>query len=53
MQEYEDWTSNPIPDTVDKAYQKALAKLEKCMPLEDALVSNVVHVLEQTVFFLE
>eukprot|EP00795_Rhopilema_esculentum_P015566 gene15566-6831_t len=37
MQEYEDWTSNPIPDTVDKAYQKALAKLEKCMPLEDAL----------------
>ena len=39
MQEYEDWTSEPIMEAVDKAYQKALSKLEKCKPLEDALVS--------------
>eukprot|EP00112_Aurelia_sp_Birch-Aquarium-sp1_P005065 Seg1574.20 transcript_id=Seg1574.20/GoldUCD/mRNA.D3Y31 product="Squamous cell carcinoma antigen recognized by T-cells 3" protein_id=Seg1574.20/GoldUCD/D3Y31 len=37
MQEYEDWTSEPIAESVDKAYQKALSKLEKCVPLEDAL----------------
>lgn len=38
MQEYEDWTVEPIPDTLDKAYQKALGKVNKCLPLEDALV---------------
>ena len=40
MQDYEDWTTEPIPDTLDKAYEKALAKLEKCLPFEDALVRN-------------
>ena len=39
MQEYEDWTSEPIMEAVDKTYQKALSKLEKCKPVEDALVS--------------
>ena len=42
MQDYEDWTTEPIPDSLDKAYKKALNKLEKCLPFEDTLVSMEV-----------
>ena len=39
MQDYEDWTTEPIPDSLDRAYKKASSKLEKCLPFEDSLVS--------------
>lgn len=55
MQEYEDWTTEPIPDSLDKSYKKALAKLENCLPFEDALVRRTFwhfHNLTSLRFYL-
>lgn len=39
LREFEDWLEDPIPDSVMIAYEKALAKLEECLPYEDTLAS--------------
>ena len=44
MQDYEDWTTEPMTDTLDKSYKKALNKLEKCLQFEDALVCTHIHI---------
>lgn len=36
--EYEEWSEDPIPETIIKNYKKALQQLEKCKPYEEALV---------------
>uniref|UniRef100_A0A8D0GWW8 Spliceosome associated factor 3, U4/U6 recycling protein n=1 Tax=Sphenodon punctatus TaxID=8508 RepID=A0A8D0GWW8_SPHPU len=36
--EYEEWTEEPIPDSVTKNYKKALQQLEKCRPFEETLL---------------
>lgn len=36
--EYEEWSEEPIPETIIKNYKKALQQLEKCKPYEEALV---------------
>ena len=43
-QEYEDWTSEPIPESVKNSYEKASAKLEKCLSFEDKLVRRFLSV---------
>ncbi|XP_055970433.1 squamous cell carcinoma antigen recognized by T-cells 3 isoform X2 [Sorex fumeus] len=37
--EYEEWSEDPIPDSVIQSYNKALQQLEKYKPYEDALLS--------------
>ncbi len=37
-EEYEDWTSEPIPDNIIKAFEKAMIKYEQCMQFENKLV---------------
>lgn len=39
MAEYEEWSEDPIPESVLQSYQKALEQLEKYKPYEEALVS--------------
>ena len=39
LREFEDWLEDSVPDSVMLAYEKALAKLEECLPFEDTLVS--------------
>lgn len=36
--EYEEWSEDPIPESVIQSYNKALQQLEKYKPYEDALV---------------
>ncbi|NXW37296.1 SART3 protein, partial [Phaetusa simplex] len=36
--EYEEWSEDPIPETIVKNYKKALQQLEKCKPYEEALL---------------
>ncbi|KAI6076204.1 Squamous cell carcinoma antigen recognized by T-cells 3 [Aix galericulata] len=36
--EYEEWSEEPIPETIIKNYKKALQQLEKCKPYEEALL---------------
>lgn len=40
LREFEDWLEDSVPDAVMIAYEKALAKLEECLPFEDTLVSR-------------
>ena len=40
LREFEDWLEDSVPDAVMIAYEKALAKLEDCLPFEDTLVSH-------------
>ena len=44
LREFEDWLEDPIPDSVMIAYEKALAKLEECLPYEDTLVNKTYHI---------
>ncbi|KGL82069.1 Squamous cell carcinoma antigen recognized by T-cells 3, partial [Tinamus guttatus] len=37
--EYEEWSEDPIPETIIKNYKKALQQLEKYKPYEEALLS--------------
>lgn len=37
--EYEEWSEDPIPESVIQSYNKALQQLEKYKPYEEALVS--------------
>lgn len=37
--EYEEWSEDPIPESVIQNYKKALQQLEKYKPYEEALVS--------------
>lgn len=37
--EYEEWSEDPIPESVVQSYRKALQQLEKYKPYEEALVS--------------
>lgn len=37
--EYEEWSEDPIPESVIQNYNKALQQLEKYRPYEEALVS--------------
>ncbi|XP_061866396.1 squamous cell carcinoma antigen recognized by T-cells 3 isoform X2 [Colius striatus] len=37
--EYEEWSEEPIPETIIKNYKRALQQLEKCKPYEEALLS--------------
>ena len=39
LREFEDWLEDSIPEAVMIAYDKALSKLEECLPYEDTLVS--------------
>ena len=39
LREFEDWLEHSIPEAVMIAYEKALSKLEECLPYEDTLVS--------------
>lgn len=39
LREFEDWLEDSVPDAIMIAYEKALAKLEECLPFEDALGS--------------
>ncbi|KAL9980223.1 hypothetical protein ACROYT_G008778 [Oculina patagonica] len=39
LREFEDWLEDSVPDAVMIAYEKALAKLEECLPFEDTLGS--------------
>ena len=39
LREFEDWLEDSIPEAVTIVYEKALAKLEECLPYEDTLVS--------------
>ncbi|XP_066116414.1 squamous cell carcinoma antigen recognized by T-cells 3 isoform X1 [Saccopteryx bilineata] len=36
--EYEEWSEDPIPESVIQNYNKALQQLEKCKPYEEALL---------------
>jgi len=38
LREFEDWLEDSVPEAVMIAYEKALAKLEECLPYEDMLV---------------
>ena len=40
LREFEDWLEDSVPDAVMIGYEKALAKLEECLPFEDTLVSH-------------
>lgn len=37
--EYEEWSEEPVPESVIQNYNKALQQLEKYKPYEEALVS--------------
>lgn len=37
--EYEEWSEDPIPESVIQNYNKALQQLEKYKPYEETLVS--------------
>ncbi len=37
--EYSDWADDGVPETVTHLYRRALQQLEKCKPLEEALVT--------------
>lgn len=37
--EYEEWSEDPLPESVIQNYNKALQQLEKYKPYEEALVS--------------
>ena len=39
FKEFEEWLEEPIPASVTQMYEKAVAKMEECLPFEDALVS--------------
>ena len=39
LREFEDWLEDSVPDAVMIGYEKALAKLEECLPFEDTLVN--------------
>lgn len=39
LREFEDWLEDSIPEAVTIVYEKALAKLEECLPYEDTLAS--------------
>lgn len=39
LREFEDWLEDSVPDAIMIAYEKALAKLEECLPFEDTLGS--------------
>ncbi|XP_015770508.1 PREDICTED: squamous cell carcinoma antigen recognized by T-cells 3-like [Acropora digitifera] len=39
LREFEDWLEDSIPEAVMIAYDKALSKLEECLPYEDTLAS--------------
>lgn len=39
LREFEDWLEDSVPDAVMIGYEKALAKLEECLPFEDTLGS--------------
>ncbi|XP_067033706.1 squamous cell carcinoma antigen recognized by T-cells 3-like isoform X1 [Acropora muricata] len=39
LREFEDWLEHSIPEAVMIAYEKALSKLEECLPYEDTLAS--------------
>ena len=43
FREFEDWLECSVPDAVKIAYDKALAKLEDCLPFEDTLVMYIVQ----------
>ena len=43
FREFEDWLEYSVPDAVKIAYDKALAKLEECLPHEDTLVIYIVQ----------
>ncbi|KAM4808535.1 squamous cell carcinoma antigen recognized by T-cells 3 isoform 1-T1 [Rhinophrynus dorsalis] len=36
--EYEEWSEEPIPETVIQSYKKALHQMEQCKPYEDAML---------------
>ncbi|XP_029475546.1 squamous cell carcinoma antigen recognized by T-cells 3 isoform X2 [Rhinatrema bivittatum] len=36
--EYEDWSEDPVPETVVQLYKKAVQQMEKCKPYEEALL---------------
>ena len=40
LREFEDWLEDSVPDAVMIGYEKALAKLEECLPYEDTLVGS-------------
>ena len=40
LREFEDWLEDSVPDAVMIGYEKALAKLEECLPFENTLVSH-------------
>ena len=42
LREFEDWLEDSVPDAIMIAYEKALAKLEECLPFEDALVRHIL-----------
>lgn len=46
--EYEEWSEEPIPESVLQSYQKALGQLEKYKPFEEALVSALLPGTSQT-----
>lgn len=41
LREFEDWLEDSVPDAVMIAYEKALARLEECLPFEDTLVRYI------------
>lgn len=45
--EYEEWSEEPIPESVLQNYQKALEQLEKYKPFEEALVSALLRASPQ------
>lgn len=45
--EYEEWSEEPIPESVLQNYQKALEQLEKYKPFEEALVSALLRAFPQ------
>lgn len=50
LREFEDWLEDSVPDAVMIGYEKALAKLEECLPFEDTLVSLETPFLPSPVF---
>lgn len=39
--EYEEWSEHGVPEAVAHQYKKALQQMEKCKPLEEALVADL------------
>ena len=40
LKDFKDWLEEPVPDSVVQTHEKAVAKLEECLPYEDALVCS-------------